>query len=132
MKSHRVSLGFLLAVTLVYGTTAAQEKSKPAPVNVGILVLDKAYLTEFAGPLDVYHHVPEDQLRVFLVSDTAQEMRTYEGMTFRANYTINNAPKIDVLVLTSGVGSLDADLKKEPVINWIKQSAREAKFITSH
>ena len=44
-------------------------------------------------------------------SDTDQELVTYEGMPFRAHYTIDNAPKIDVLVVPSGAGSLDADLK---------------------
>jgi transcriptional regulator GlxA family with amidase domain len=53
-------------------------------------------------------------------------------MPFRANYTIDNAPKIDVLVVPSGAGSLDADQKNVPVINWIKKAAGEAKFITSH
>jgi hypothetical protein len=36
------------------------------------------------------------------VSDTEKEQVTYEGMLFRANYTIDNAPKIDVLVAERG------------------------------
>jgi transcriptional regulator GlxA family with amidase domain len=53
-------------------------------------------------------------------------------MPFRAHYTIENAPKLDVLVVPSGAGSLDADRKNVRVINWIKKAAREAQFITSH
>ncbi len=132
MKSHRIYLAALLALFLPSAVPADERETKNAPVNVGILVLDKPYMTEFAGPLDVYHHVPEEQLRVFLVSDTDREMQTYEGMNFRARYTIDNAPKIDVLVLTSGVGSLEADLKNERVINWIRKVAQGAKLITSH
>jgi transcriptional regulator GlxA family with amidase domain len=113
-------------------TASAQPKPVGEPITVGILLLNKPFITEFAGPLDVYHHVPPEKIKVFIVSDTDKEQVTYEGMPFRANYTIGNAPKIDVPVVPSGVGSLDADHKNVPVIDWIKKAAGEAKFITSH
>jgi hypothetical protein len=65
----------------------------------------------FSGPLDVYHHVPAEKIKVFIVSDTDKEQITYEGMPFRANYTIDNAPKVDVLVVPSGV-ALPADERR--------------------
>ena len=123
-----------LMVFLLVGTGAvcAQPKPEVGPITVGILLLNKPFITEFSGPLDVYHHVPAEKLKVFIVSDTDKEQVTYEGMPFRANYTIDNAPKIDVLVVPSGAGSLDADLKNVRVIEWIKKVAREAKYVTSH
>ncbi len=120
---------FLLAGV---SATSAQQQREGKPVIVGILLLNKPYITEFAGPLDVYHHVPAEKLNVFIISDTDQELVTYEGMPFRAHYTIENAPKLDVLVVPSGAGSLDADRKNIRVINWLKKVAGEAKFITSH
>jgi transcriptional regulator GlxA family with amidase domain len=122
-------IALLLAGT---GAASAQQKPEEGPVTVGILLLNKPYITEFAGPLDVYHHVPADKLKVFIISDTDQELVTYEGMPFRANYTIDNAPRLDVLVVPSGAGSLDADLKNVRVITWLKKAAGEAKLITSH
>jgi transcriptional regulator GlxA family with amidase domain len=114
------------------GAAGAQQKLDGGPITVGILLLNKPFITEFAGPLDVYHHVPAEKIKVFIVSDTDKEQVTYEGMPFRANSTIENAPKVDVLVVPSGAGSLDADQKNARVIDWIKKAAREAKFITSH
>jgi transcriptional regulator GlxA family with amidase domain len=114
------------------GAAGAQQNHDGGPITVGILLLHKPFITEFAGPLDVYHHVPAEKIKVFIVSDTDKEQVTYEGMPFRANYTIDNAPKIDVLVVPSGAGSLDADQKNVPVINWLKKAAGGAKFITSH
>jgi len=122
-------IAFLLAGV---SGVSAQQKREGEPVRVGILLLNKPYITEFAGPLDVYHHVPVEKLNVFIISDTDQELVTYEGMPFRAHYTIENAPKLDVLVVPSGAGSLDADRKNVRVINWIKKAAGEAQFITSH
>jgi hypothetical protein len=88
-------MAFLLAAA---GTASAQQKVDGRPITVGILLLNKPFITEFAGRLDVYHHVPAEKIKVFIVSDTDQEQVTYEGMPFRANYTIDNAPQIDVLV----------------------------------
>ena len=123
----------MLALLLVgTGAVGAQPKPEAGPITVGILLLNKPFITEFSGPLDVYHHVPAEKIKVFIVSDTDKEQVTYEGMPFRANYTIDNAPKIDVLVVPSGAGSLDADLKNVRVIEWIKKVAREAKYVTSH
>jgi transcriptional regulator GlxA family with amidase domain len=122
-------LGFGLMLVLLITRPALADQ---APVTVAILLLDRPFITEFAGPLDVYHHVPAEKLRVFIVSDTADERMTYEGMPFRANYTIDTAPKIDVLVVPSGAGSLDADQKNERVVAWIKKVAAGAKFVTSH
>lgn len=128
-----LSLACLTALLLAStGTSHAQQQGAGEPIMVGILLLNKPYITEFAGPLDVYHHVPPEKLKVFIISDTDQELVTYEGVPFRANYTLENAPKLDVLVVPSGAGSLDADLHNVRVITWLQKAAREAKFITSH
>jgi putative intracellular protease/amidase len=114
------------------GMAGAQQKLDGEPITVGILLLNKPFITEFSGPLDVYHHVPAEKIKVFIVSATDKEQVTYEGMPFRANYTIDNAPKIDVLVIPSGADSLGEDQQNVRVIDWIKKAASEAKFITAH
>jgi transcriptional regulator GlxA family with amidase domain len=129
MKS---ALSHTLAIVLVLVATAAAAQADQPPITVGILLLNQPFITELAGPLDVYHHVPKERIRVLVISDTDQEQVTYEGMPFRASATIDNAPKIDVLVVPSGAGSLGADQKNERVISWIKRVAAEAMYVTSH
>jgi hypothetical protein len=60
-------MAFLLAGA---GAAGAQPKLDGRPITVGILLLNKPFITEFAGPLDVYHHVPAEKINVFIVSDT--------------------------------------------------------------
>ncbi len=129
MKRHFSAIA-LLALGL-FGTSAAHAQQQK-PITVGILTLDGIYITETAGALDVYHHVSADKLRVVLISDTDKPMKTYEGMPFQANYTIDNAPKLDVLVVPSGAGSLDKDLKNQRVVDWVKRTAKNAKYVTSN
>jgi transcriptional regulator GlxA family with amidase domain len=129
MKFQRAAIAFSILAALAWlPATHAQQ----APITVGILTLNGIYITETAGALDVYHHVPADKLRVVLISDTDKLQKTYEGMPFQAEYTIDNAPKLDVLVVPSGAGSLDRDLKNQRVVAWIKQTAPQVKYVTSN
>ena len=134
MQRHLLqSMAYAIMLLIINAAVIeAQQKLDAGPITVGILLMNKPFITEFSGPLDVYHHVPTEKIKVFIVSDTDAEQVTYEGMPFRANYTIDNAPKIDVLVVPSGAGSLGEDQQNARVINWIKKAASEAKFITSH
>jgi transcriptional regulator GlxA family with amidase domain len=130
MKKHFILILCLISLSAIQAAEQAAANAKP--IIVGILVFDKAYITEFAGPLDVYHHMPADKLKVVVISGTTKDLTTYEGLPFHAEYTIADAPKLDVLVVPSGAGSLDADPKNKAALAWIKKTAADAKFITSH
>ena len=130
MKTYLLIVLTLLGLSVMHA--AGQTTTNANPVVVGILVFDKAYITEFAGPLDVYHHVSDGKVKVIIISGTKKKLTTYEGLAFQADYTVANAPKIDVLVVPSGAGSLDADPKNKAALAWIQKTAAKAKFITSH
>ena len=101
-----LSVACFMAFALVSaGAAGAQQKPDGGPITVGILLLNKPFITEFAGPLDVYHHVSAEKIKVFIVSDTDKEQVTYEGMPFRANYTIDNVPK-DATTFTANTDAL--------------------------
>lgn len=127
---------YLLIVLTLLGLSAmnaaGQTTTNANPIVVGILVFDKAYITEFAGPLDVYHHVADGKVKVVIISGTKKDLTTYEGLRIHTDYTVGDAPKVDVLVVPSGAGSLEADPKNKAALAWIKRTATQAKFITSH
>jgi transcriptional regulator GlxA family with amidase domain len=63
--SRYFSLSLVCVVALLLasaGAPHAQQQHAGEPLTVGILLLNKPYITEFAGPLDVYHHVPAEKL----------------------------------------------------------------------
>src|SRR5262245_26347667 len=113
--------GLSLAVSLVLcGCASTQSGSKesaavdlqnaahakalnPAAKNVGIVVFDDVFITEFVAPLDVYKHTG-DKMNVFTVGPKRADLHTYEGVVFRPDYSFADAPKIDVLVVPSGNG----------------------------
>src|SRR5687768_3901658 len=129
MPKLRSLLVLAASVVLPFSSGHAQQSTEK--VRVGILTLDGSYITEFSGPLDVFHHVSPDKIEVFMISDTDKEMKSYEGMPFRANYTLQNAPKMDVLVVPSAIGSLDKDLQKTEMISWLRTKSEDAKIVQS-
>jgi len=99
--------------------------------NVGILIFDGLFITEFTAPFDVYKHVG-DKLNVFSVGLTSAPITTYEGVVLQPDYAMSNSPMIDVLVVPSGLGSTTTDLQNKELIGFVKSKSQSAQFVTSH
>ena len=73
--------------------------------------------------------------KVFIVSDTDKEQVTYEGMPFRANYTIDNGPRSMSWASPAGrvasmpirrMSALSIGSKRLPAKrNWLRRTVRE-------
>src|SRR6185295_408257 len=115
-------------------STSAVQASAPlhtAQKNVGILVFDGVFITEFSAPFDTYKHVGKE-VNVFTVAPKKGTITTYEGVTLQPDYAFGGEPKIDVLVVPSGIHSVDTDLDNGAFIGWIQTKAKTAEFVTSH
>lgn len=99
--------------------------------NVGILVFDELFITEFVAPFDIYKHAGK-KLNVFTVSPRPGLVRTYEGVVFYPDFHFGDAPRIDVLVVPSGNGSLTTDLEDPPLLAFVRERAATAEWVTSH
>ncbi len=128
----RKVLSVVSLLTLCLVALPAFAEDPPRPVTVGILLFNKPFITELAGPLDVYHHVDRSKLHLLVIASSHEERITYEGMFFRPNTTIDEVSHLDVLVIPSGAGSLTDDPKDERTLAWIKKIAKTAKYVTSH
>lgn len=109
----------------------AKPTLQPGAKNVGILVFDELFITEFVAPFDIYKHAGA-KLNVFSVSPRPGPIRTYEGVEFEADFTFADAPPIDVLVVPSGLKSTSTDLEDATLLAFVRARAAEAQFVTSH
>src|SRR6185436_6306366 len=86
-------------------STSAVQASAPlhaAQKNVGILIFDGLFITEYSAPFDTYKHVGKE-VNVFTVAPKKGSITTYEGVTLQPDYAFGHEPKIDVLVVPSGI-----------------------------
>ena len=151
MKAKHQFLGFLAVALLVFSSVQAVAgpfKLEPGRKNVGILIMDDIFIVELIAPLDTYKH-GGDKYNVFSVSPKGSIVGYY-GAQVTSDYTLANAPKIDILVVASYLGSIsDAKPSKKftggvawlndqhtsygkDLIKFVKARAPKAEYVTSH
>ncbi|RMB63861.1 glutamine amidotransferase [Dokdonia sinensis] len=106
--------------------------------NVAFLIMDGTYNTELTAPFDIFQHTIFREnikaMNVFMVANTLEPIRTFEGMYILPDfdYTKDDLPKIDILVIPSAEHHLDTDLEDEAMISFVQEVDKEALFMTSH
>ena len=106
--------------------------------NVAFLIMEGTFNTELTAPFDIFQHTVFREnikaMNVFTVANTDKPITTFEGIRILPdfNYLKDSLPKIDVLVIPSAEHHLDTDLGDTKMIEFVKQVAKKATFITSH
>lgn len=124
--------------TVELETTKTFPPINPLRYNVGFLIMDGTYNTEFTAPFDIFQHtIYRDSIKamnVFTVANTDDPITTFEGVRIIPdyNYLSDEIPKIDILVIPSAEHHLDSDLEDTAMLNWVKEVADKAMFVTSH
>ncbi|WP_348389739.1 DJ-1/PfpI family protein [Thalassotalea psychrophila] len=95
-------------------------------INVAIYIYDNAEVLDFSGPFEVFTtaaRIAGDVVpfNTFLVSERNKQVKARAGYTVQANYTFDDHPNIDVLIIVGGMH--DAEMDKPNVIQWIKQQS---------
>jgi transcriptional regulator GlxA family with amidase domain len=102
--------------------------------NVGILIFPQVELLDFCGPYEAFTAVNyggDHQLfNVFTVAEQAGELPTRAGMRVVPDYTFEDAPHIDILVVPGGQGTR-REIDNPAVIDWIRAVSGEAELTTS-
>ena len=106
--------------------------------NVGFLIMDGTFNTEFTAPFDIFQHtIFRDSIkpmRVFSVADRSDYITTFEGIKIipNFNYLVDSLPPIDILVVPSAEHHIDSDLENSKLINWVRKVGSKALYVTSH
>ncbi len=106
--------------------------------NVAFLIMNGTYNTEFTAPFDIFQHTQYRKgiraMNTFTVANTLDPITTFEGIRILPDfdYTKDVLPKIDILVVPSAEHHLGSDLEDELMINFVKNTDKEALYMTSH
>ena len=110
----------------------------PDRYNIAFLIMDGVYNTELTAPYDIFQHtVFRDSIRAmntFTVANTHEPVTTFEGLRLLPDfdYLRDSLPRIDILVVPSAEHHLDTDLQDTALIGFVRRTAAQAKFVTSH
>lgn len=109
--------------------------------SVGIFLFNDVEVLDFAGPFEVFsvttypdQHVGTSESNPFLVklvSETGELVQACNGLKVQPDYSFDNAPYFDILVIPGGLGAREKEIYNEKVIQWISQRMGKVKLMTS-
>lgn len=116
-----------------------QASVEPKPIIpglpiVGLLMYDQVLQTEITAPMDVFSKHSEDGKQMFNVITIAASyalVQSEEGLKMFPDYTFENAPKLDVIVVPSAY-DMTARVNDDPLVAFIRQQNANTKFTVSN
>ena len=110
--------------------------------NTAILIFDGVEVLDFAGPFEVFSRTRLEPgvesrrrddsapFRVYTVAPERREVVATGGLRVIANFTFEDAPRSDLVVVPGGFGTR-ALVQHSPTLDWLRRAAAEAKLVTS-
>lgn len=111
-------------------------------LTVGIFIFDGVEVLDFAGPFEVFSRTrlspgvesrrSEDTapFHVFTIAPSEQPIVATGGLKVLPDYSLERAPRIDILVVPGGFGTRPL-LVDGVILDWIRQAASTARRVTS-
>jgi transcriptional regulator GlxA family with amidase domain len=102
--------------------------------NVGIFLFENIELLDFAGPFEVFSVTNElnnfKLFNTFTVTRNENPVRSVNGLKIIPDYSIENSPKIDILIIPGGVGT-KALLPDKSLLDWIFSQYQQSEITFS-
>ena len=107
--------------------------------HVGIVLFNDIEVLDFCGPFEVFSatRLIEEKRRdepspfkVSLVAETLSDVTTTGGMKVIPQYSFENCPRIDILVVPGGWGTRK-ELNNPVMLEWLRTQADEVETLTS-
>jgi len=109
------------------------EAARPAPQrpqarrrNAAILLFPGVQIIDYTGPYEVFGQAG---FNVFTVAEKPDMLTTAMGMKVTPNYTLEDAPTADVLVIPGG--DVTATQENARIIKWIQEESKNAEHVLS-
>jgi putative intracellular protease/amidase len=97
------------------------------PSRVAVLLFGGAELIDFAGPWEVFGTAG---LLVHSVAEKPEMLTTVFGQKVTPDYTFDNSPKADILVIPGG-GVWQEAINNDRLVRWIQEQAKDVKYVMS-
>lgn len=103
-------------------------------MNIGIYIYENAEVLDFSGPYEVFSTASRickngSPFSCHLISETKNTVKARGGYSVIPSFSIIDSPRLDVIIISGGVHN--EELKKNNVLNWIKEKSNEASVTAS-
>ncbi|NVI86700.1 DJ-1/PfpI family protein [Actinomadura sp. BRA 177] len=100
----------------------------------GLLVFEDAEELDFVGPWEVFTAsamLRNQDDRAFLVAEQSGPVRCAKGLKVVPDHTLDDHPKLDVLLVPGGRGARETQPHNPSVTGWIAKTAEQVDWVTS-
>ena len=107
-------------------------QQKAVPRNLAILIFDGVQIIDYTGPYETFGHAYADDgpaFNIYTVSEKAGPITTAMGMTVTPNYSFENVPRPDVLLIPGG--GVKDQVANANVIKWVQDKSKDAEVVMS-
>ena len=103
-------------------------------LNFAIYIYENVEVLDFAGPFEVFSTAgrfinTDKKPNVFLVAEEQVTVSARGGLGINPNYCISKHPDVDVLIIPGGIHN--EEIKKQNVLDWIKEQSEQASLVAS-
>jgi len=101
-------------------------------MNIAIVLFPDMEELDFAGPLEVFGMASKVMYKDWRVFTVAQKrvVKGAIGLSVNVDYTFDNAPHADVIVVPGGFGTRPG-MENEALIGYIRRAGEAADYVTS-
>jgi transcriptional regulator GlxA family with amidase domain len=112
------------------GDDAAKTRSGLSRWNVAVVVYDRMEILDFAGPAEVFAAAAGGRAyRVYTVGESTRPVVSQGFVTITPQYTIDNCPDPDLIVIPGGDASRVH--RSEKMMAWVKKESADARHLLS-
>ena len=101
--------------------------------SIAIVLFEGAEELDFAGPWEVFTMlgaIEDESVRAFTVSERGGEVRCAKGLRVTADYSFDDCPQADIVVIPGGQGTR-REVENPTMVDFIKRLNRDAQVMTS-
>ncbi len=103
-------------------------------IQVGILLFNEVEVLDFAGPFEVFSVATENNTKLFnafTIGESDKTIIARNGLKVIPEYTIQNHPEFDILIIPGGYGAEHIEIKNKTILNWIKAQQAKVDMLAS-
>ncbi len=102
--------------------------------NIGIFIFDNVEVLDFCGPFEVFSVASEinnfELFEVFTAAKTTEPILAVNGLSVNPKYSFQNAPHIDILIISGGAGTRQV-INDDETLNWINKVHLDTEYTAS-
>lgn len=124
-----------VACIMSLGAVTAAFADDVPKTRIGVMLFDGVLTSDVTAPLEVFGSAianeTVDGLEVVTIATSAGPVTTHEGLTLVADYSVQNAPELDVLLVGSAY-DMDPVLANEAFMAFIQDRGQSADWLASN